>query len=370
MKWSTRFLIIGLMSLGGIAISTTPSFAQNPFEQFQKKVDEALPKGRLLKKIRDDLSGKSKEDERQEKANQEKERDENKRNANRREPTPAPRPNGYPQPVNRPPVPTPAANANRGNQDPASLLNSNFVPPQIGGRSNPPTSNRNSGNQELPRPFQFSSNNEANSNPNNVAGFGLQLEETEGGLIVSNVTPGGNADQAGLKRGDQIVQLGGVPVQTQAEWNEISQILSAGDQIQVEWSRRGEKIVKDLGFGAERSGDSLAADSNGPNLAPPLSGGSPTLDTREQIGDTAINDFLPPAAESQRNPLSVLRPAPESNRELLAPTPRQSLPSNQQELEYLRQTVDQQNQTIKQLQQEVQRLRAQGANNQRSSRGR
>ncbi len=370
MKWSTRILVFGLFSLGALAISTEPTRAQNPFEQFQKKVDEAMPKGRLLKKLRDDLSGKSKEDERKEKAQQENEREDNKRNANRREPTPAPRPNGYVPPANRQAIPTPATMPSRGPQNNSSLLNSNFVPPQIGGQSNPHAINPPASNNELPRPFQFSSGNESSGQqiaPNIDSGFGMQLEETNDGLTVAKITPGGNADRAGLKRGDQIVQLGGVEVQTQAEWNEIAQILSAGDQIQIEWSRRGEKIVQDLGFGSERSRDPLSNDSNTPSLTPPTSNG---LDTREQIGDTAINDFLPPVVDSSRNSQSVLRAAPESNRELLSPNARQSVPASQQELEYLRQTVDQQNQMIKQLQQEVQRLRAQGANNQRNSRGR
>lgn len=67
---------------------------------------------------------------------------------------------------------------------------------------------------------------------------GLSAEELEG-LYVGRVVPGGAAAKAGLRAGDHILAIDGVPVQTQAELLERLAQHRPGDKVKITYKRAG-----------------------------------------------------------------------------------------------------------------------------------
>jgi serine protease Do len=69
---------------------------------------------------------------------------------------------------------------------------------------------------------------------------GLAIPE-RGGVLVSDVVPGGPAAQAGIQRGDVLLQLGGVPVHTLAEMRHRIAQSVPGTQVRLRVYRHGEE---------------------------------------------------------------------------------------------------------------------------------
>mgnify|MGYP000589705841 CR=1 FL=1 len=67
---------------------------------------------------------------------------------------------------------------------------------------------------------------------------GLSSQELEG-LYVGRVRPGGAADKAGIKVGDHLLTVDGVPVQTQAELLERLAQHRPGDKVKLTYRRNG-----------------------------------------------------------------------------------------------------------------------------------
>ncbi len=67
---------------------------------------------------------------------------------------------------------------------------------------------------------------------------GLSAEELEG-LYVGRVRPGGAADKAGIRVGDHLLAVNGVPVQTQAELLERLAQHRPGDKVKLTYRRNG-----------------------------------------------------------------------------------------------------------------------------------
>jgi S1-C subfamily serine protease len=67
---------------------------------------------------------------------------------------------------------------------------------------------------------------------------GLSAEELEG-LYVGRVIPGGAAAKAGLKAGDHLLAIDGIPVQTQAELFERLAQHRPGDKVKITYKRAG-----------------------------------------------------------------------------------------------------------------------------------
>ncbi|RMF50049.1 MAG: PDZ domain-containing protein [Bacteroidetes bacterium] len=67
---------------------------------------------------------------------------------------------------------------------------------------------------------------------------GLSSQELEG-LYVGRVRPGGAADKAGIKVGDHLLAVDGVPVQTQAELLERLAQHRPGDKVKLTYRRNG-----------------------------------------------------------------------------------------------------------------------------------
>lgn len=79
--------------------------------------------------------------------------------------------------------------------------------------------------------------------------FGMSLQDLGGKIIVSAVEPGRNADRDGIRNGDIIQSIGGVPVQTQQEFLEVAGLMQSGDQVEIVVERQGKEETLLLGIG-------------------------------------------------------------------------------------------------------------------------
>ena len=164
---------ICLFSLAAVVLLGTPTFADGPFDRF-------LPRGRLLKKLRDDIMGEPAP----------------------KQPTPAPKPNLAAQKGPTPAIrPSPQQRAQSPQQ----------------AKSDRPTAVRSG-----------------------VDGFGMAvvLDKNEN-LVVAQVAANGNAAEAGIRRGDVLVEAGGVELTSIEELEQIEKILGAGDQVELKVARNG-----------------------------------------------------------------------------------------------------------------------------------
>jgi putative serine protease PepD len=92
------------------------------------------------------------------------------------------------------------------------------------------------------------------------ADFGLQTvpipqsaaaqAESNGGLFVAGLTPGGPAAQAGLQVGDVIVTIAGTPATSNSQFERLSLTRKAGDSVDVEYVRNGQKQQATITLGA------------------------------------------------------------------------------------------------------------------------
>jgi len=73
--------------------------------------------------------------------------------------------------------------------------------------------------------------------------------ETQEGALVSEVTPGSPADEAGLERGDVIVRLGGRPVQRMRELPRAVAAMPPGTKVELEVIRDGKHETKTVKIG-------------------------------------------------------------------------------------------------------------------------
>lgn len=101
------------------------------------------------------------------------------------------------------------------------------------------------------------------------ARLGINLgEPRDGGLAVQAVTPGGAADQAGIRAGDTLQSVAGIDVgKGEANREKLSRVLNAlepGSRTEVTWTRGGEshratlqakELFASLNNWAERQGD-------------------------------------------------------------------------------------------------------------------
>jgi hypothetical protein len=158
-------------------------------------------------------------------------------------------------------------------------------------------------------------------------GFGMATVEKGDKLFVAEIIRGGNADEAGLKRGDQIVGIGGVEVENEESFEEIAEILNAGDNIEIAFKRRGRTDEVQVGYGnspeAEMGEQEIAGEvesSRGliaPNGSSVLSEGSMARQV-EQLSDTV---------ERQRRVIEQLESQIRAMQRTSAPGPNIQAPS-------------------------------------------
>ena len=154
-------------------------------------------------------------------------------------------------------------------------------------------------------------------------GFGLTVTDRKSGtLVISKVDPRGNAAEAGVRPGDIIKEIGGVPVTTENEFAEFSKVLGQGDQMEFKIVSRGKDKSVHIQFGQIPEADQESI-----------------LQTVPVADDSGRQNGL----KSVINPTSNFRQA--------------SAQISSLQIENLQRTIQQQQQTIHQLQQELNRLR-------------
>ncbi len=70
---------------------------------------------------------------------------------------------------------------------------------------------------------------------------GLQFTETPAGLKVETLEEGGYAERAGLKPGDFVLALAGVPIFSRPEFWVLMRQHEPGEKLEVEYAREGER---------------------------------------------------------------------------------------------------------------------------------
>jgi len=86
--------------------------------------------------------------------------------------------------------------------------------------------------------------------PNRGPGFGMMVQISQNDqLVVSGVQQDGNAARAGLRPGDQLLSFGGGKLTDMGELKQIAKSLGQGDQVEIEFSRKGKKQKSLLQFG-------------------------------------------------------------------------------------------------------------------------
>ncbi len=341
------------MTLAGLLfccwVGTTDfGWSQSPLQDFQKKVDDALPKGRLLRKLREDLRGSKERDEKEkakEAENRAKEERRNNERDNRRN-----SPGLQPTPAERPP---------QENFSDGGFPNSEATGARVPPRDNFSQRDGLAGNSPSARALR--NQREA------PVGFGLTLDTRGEQLIVSDVDRNGNAFQAGLRPGDVLEQVGGVPIQGLAEFDEVAGVLKPGDQIEMVYARKGKSTKATVGFGQAPAGADSSSDT-APAFAP-AANAAPNWALNSQPNRAPANDFAPPAWNTPAGSLSSstdanLRSVMDLDKQLSSEAGRSINPAEAAEWQRL---IREQQQTIERLQRELDALRKSNSSRNRST---
>ena len=287
-----------------VAVLSVTVLTSNLFAECQD--DRMFGNGRFLRRLRDDITGKTSATP---KATPKSNKSKAKPNA--KEPTPAGK---------RPSIsfPTPAT-PQGGVSKQSARRNTTARPTAV--RSKASVSPK----LASPKPTVSDSkrSKEKGSNMVPAKGFGMQLELKSDKFIVSKVDSRGNAQKAGIKRGDVILSAGGVELSSVEEFIEITKILGQGDQIELQVEQRGKEKDVVIQFGQVPKPDEITRVS-------------PTKTKND-------NSFIPQRDDNSQTGLrSVLNQQ------------RQNAGSVDTQ-----QTIELQRQQIEQLQREVQRLKRQ-----------
>ncbi len=74
--------------------------------------------------------------------------------------------------------------------------------------------------------------------------------EAKDGLSLAGVRDGGPAAKAGLKEGDLIVKVGGLPIGTIYDYMDSMEKHQAGDKVDVVVQREGKKVTLEVTLGS------------------------------------------------------------------------------------------------------------------------
>ena len=79
--------------------------------------------------------------------------------------------------------------------------------------------------------------------------FGMLLETKDQELVVTQLNPAGNASKAGVRKGDRIIGVGGVELDSMLAFNEITDVLKDGDSLEFLVDQSGKESKKLVLFG-------------------------------------------------------------------------------------------------------------------------
>lgn len=296
--------------------------------------------GRFLRKLRDDLTGRRKETPQLKKPTSAKAPPKSPAKAlagktpNSNVPTPATRapkaptpapPNRNAWPTNRNNVPTPARTVER---KPNLKAPDSYLTPGTAANATA------SAPKEAKR-----------SDKKQTLGFGMLLETKSDKLVVTRIDPKGNANKSGLKAGDQVFKAAGVKLNSMDEFNQITEVLRDGDQIEVEFSRRGKTNKELVMFGKGPDLDDVET------IEP-----AEVAQTNGSSRSSKPNyDFVPQSRNSGA-PSVVAKP---TNAYRAPDQQRSATRSSAERIEFER-ALEQQRREIERLNAEMRRLRSQG----------
>ena len=223
-------------------------------------------------------------------------------------------------------VPTPAV---RSNKTPTPAVRPNTPARPTSGRYKVPITRP----PATRSPAVSNSKNKKTTKPSVAkrSGFGMQLDIKSDQVTVTKVDSRGNAAEAGVKKGDVVLEAGGAEIGSLEEFNEIAKILGQGDQLEFKVVRRGKKQDILIQFGETPEVEEVAK----------------TSEPKKE------NDyrFVPKRDDNSQTAWQSLSKSSKQNANL---TPKQ-LSRNRQSNEPG--TIERQRQQIEQMQKEIERLK-------------
>jgi serine protease Do len=138
-----------------------------------------------------------------------------------------------------------------------------------------------------------------------IQNFTAEMAEAQGmgdqrGAIVSDLSPGGPSQKAGLMAGDVIVSINGHTVKTSSELTREVAKAHPGDVLKLDIIRDGKHRLVDVRSGTRPSEKELAANENSPSQGGGGSGNSPT-----QRAPAVLGLSLAPLDDAMRRQLSL-----------------------------------------------------------------
>jgi hypothetical protein len=166
----------------------------------------------------------------------------------------------------------------------------------------PATGNKASGSKKFPPiKLQTPGTVAARKNSQGMSDFGLVLKNVGDSFVVSQIANGGNAAQAGIRRGDVVTAIGGAELLAIEEFGAIEDAMTGGDRVEFEVSRRGgkpEKLMVQYGQPTDPSDEDL-------ELAPAIKPSGSTSRNSNSAGTGLRSVF-----EGAQKPSSILKPTP------------------------------------------------------------
>lgn len=234
-----------------------------------------------------------------------------------------------------------AAAAAKGRQPTPIGTGSKASNQQTAQRTQRPQSPQTPRKPQTPRPPQQNRQAHAQPTSRNTAkgpakrGFGFHIVEKNEKLIISKVDPNGNAAGMGFRPGDVLTAIGGVEVDTTVAFDEIADILSNGDSIEIAYQRGGKSDEVQVSYGEAPNSEESSAIAIEGSLEP----------SRSTSRGQRVADFAPPRRGVSNQ---------QSSRTLRTPYGATRTPS---QVEQLNSTVRQQSQKIQLLENELRALR-------------
>lgn len=148
----------------------------------------------------------------------------------------------------------------------------------------------------------------------NSKDFGMTVAKLKDSILISNVVAGGNAAEAGLQRGDVILGVGGAKLISIGEFDAIAESMRGGDRVEFEIARRGKKTKEFVQFGKPAP---IKPTDVAPAANPAGAQGSSSRGLNSQrraIGDYKSNDPIEPLGGEGMQSILDSSPAAGSNR--------------------------------------------------------
>ena len=140
-------------------------------------------------------------------------------------------------------------------------------------------------------------------------------------LFVTQIDPKGNSAMAGIRPGDQLVSGGGIEFESLSDFNGIADVLSDGDQLELEVARSGreKKLMVQFGESKEAAAGELEISyENAPiDKGKSGDGGINNINTRDN------NSFMPTPRNIRQAPRPQFTPSTATSNRSISTNRRQ-----------------------------------------------